>query len=129
LRSIGTDLRKADSDEILAIEVLVIEHSIKSENVPSRLLQYAGDLANTFDSELVTISIWAWNQNFEADVASNGWALAAENQCAIHCDVVRESAFYAFLSVIPAKDDRKSQPVPHCDSGCRNFDTRGNIHQ
>jgi hypothetical protein len=121
--------RKAKSDKFLVTEMVVIKHSINSEHVTSWFLQYACDFPNALDSELVAISIRTWNQNFEADIGSNGRALTAENQCTIHCDVAGESALYAFLSVIPVKDDWKSQPVPHCDPGCRNIDTRGNIHQ
>jgi hypothetical protein len=97
------------SSQNLAGEVFIFKHPMNSE--ASGLLRYARNFTDTLDSQLFVATIWGWKQDLNPNVRSNWWAFAAEDQCPIQCDVVREPPFGTFCPVIPVENNWQAQSV------------------
>jgi hypothetical protein len=77
------------------------------------------NFADTFNPELGNLIIRRRNQYFQQNVTPNRWTSAANDECTVERDILREPTFRVLSSVVPVKNHWQPKLVTNGSSAFR----------
>ena len=86
-------------------QLIVVEHAADPKKTGAQVVSYPRHLSLTLNSDFLATLVWRRNQNLNSNIRSYWRTPAAEDQCAVQCDVGGEAPFGVFHPVVPMEDD------------------------